>query len=331
MKGHFFKAFLGIGISVVLLVAIARMVEWSEVSRQMQHARLLPVVWVTGLWIIHFIIRAVRWSFLLPGGRSIKIRTLFDSIMLGNFATFVLPLRAGEFLRPLFLTKHSTLSFSSCFVSVVIERFFDLCMVLSMFAYVAFTIPGLPSWTRDGAFGLSTLAAGIFVFIIIGTFLPKQTLAIIRFVTGMLPHKIGDLLQKFLGDFIGGATVLKNPLSLVMIFLLTAIAWGLNVLIFGVFMDVLSLQSSWGLVLTLTVLVALAVAAPSAPGFLGVFQAGCIASFGLFQLSAETATAYSLLCHVHQFILFISYGIYLLFSYGVSFKELRTASEQADS
>lgn len=307
---------------------IARMVEWEEVGRQMHHAKLMPFVWVTALWIIHFMVRALRWRYLLPGGVTIRVRLLFDSIMLGNFATFTLPLRAGEFIRPLFLSKQSALSFSSCFVSVVIERFFDLSMVLAMFAYVAFTIPGLPSWTRDGAFGLSTLAVGIFVFIIVGTFLPKQTISLIKWATSFLPQKFGGFFEKFLGDFIGGASVLKNPLSLAKIFILTAIVWALNVAIFYTFMDVISIDSTFVMGLTLTVLVALAVAAPSAPGFLGVFQAGCIASFALFGKSAETATAYSLLNHVHQFLIIISYGIYILFAYGVSFRDLRAVEER---
>lgn len=329
LKPKAIKALVGIAISVIALAVIVRMVEWHEVLEQMKHANFMPVLWVTGLWIIHFYIRAYRWKFFLPGGRQIRLQLLFHSIMLGNFATFILPLRAGEFIRPLFLSRNTRLSFSTCFVSVIIERFFDLCTVLALFAYVTFIIPGLPSWTRDGAFGLCVLAGGIFCFIIIGTFLPDQTRALIRFFTKKLPHTIGEILEKFLGDFIGGASELKSVSSLVMIFLLTMIAWALNIAIFQLFTDVLSIQSSFSLAITLTVLVALAVAAPSAPGFLGIFQAGCIAAFSLFGLSKETATAYSLLNHANQFILFIGFGIYILLHYGISLKELRTATEKA--
>ena len=73
---------------------------------------------------------------------------------------------------------------------------------------------------------------------------------------------------------------------------------------------------------TIAVLVALAVAAPSAPGFIGVYQTGCIAGFAIFGLNKELAIAYSLVTHITQYIGIVSYGVYLLFKYQMKLGEM---------
>lgn len=79
----------------------------------------------------------------------------------------------------------------------------------------------------------------------------------------------------------------------------------------------------WMLSITLTVLVALAVAAPSAPGFIGVYQVAAVACFALFGLSAEKATAYSLLSHAQQYVLYSVIGVTILLKRGLSLRALR--------
>jgi glycosyltransferase 2 family protein len=72
-----------------------------------------------------------------------------------------------------------------------------------------------------------------------------------------------------------------------------------------------------------TVFLALAVAAPSAPGFAGVYELGCIAAFRLFGLDAAIATSYAIVSHVYQYVFIIVYGVWVLMKYGLRVGELR--------
>ena len=74
-------------------------------------------------------------------GEQVPLRRLFDAFMVGVFATFLLPFRAGEFVRPYYLKRYSHYSFLTCFVSVVVERFFDLATVLLGFAVMLVYVP----------------------------------------------------------------------------------------------------------------------------------------------------------------------------------------------
>ena len=72
---------------------------------------------------------------------------------------------------------------------------------------------------------------------------------------------------------------------------------------------------------------ALAVAAPSAPGFIGTFQFGCVfALCEIFSYGKEFAVAFSLVAHLVPFALNFFHGVYILKKRRISFKEISSAS-----
>jgi uncharacterized membrane protein YbhN (UPF0104 family) len=79
------------------------------------------------------------------------------------------------------------------------------------------------------------------------------------------------------------------------------------------------------------VFVALAIAIPSVPVFIGVFQAGCVAATGLFGYPHEAAVVYSLVIHVLSYLLFIGLGFWLLAVHDLSLFELKRAVESDDA
>jgi uncharacterized membrane protein YbhN (UPF0104 family) len=101
-----------------------------------------------------------------------------------------------------------------------------------------------------------------------------------------------------------------------------------NIVAFDYFLAVISIPSDLNLSTALTVLIALAVAAPSAPGFIGVFQVATVASFALFGVSVEKATAYSLLNHLHQYVMIVSVGGVILLRSGMKLSELSKSPHQ---
>ena len=108
-----------------------------------------------------------------------------------------------------------------------------------------------------------------------------------------------------------------------MVIFLSILVWITNILSFDLFLGVVSLPQNLTISVTLTVLVALAVAAPSAPGFIGVFQVATVAAFSLFGISKETAVTYSLLSHIHQYLLIVLLGVAVLIRTGTSLSELK--------
>lgn len=306
------KKGIGFLISLIALGVVAFSVEWSRVGKalaEMHYWALAPAVTLIALQMY---LRGVRWRYLLPSDRSVSTRTLVDSIMVGNLASSLLPLRAGEFVRPLLLSLQSSYSFPTGFVSVVIERFFDLSAVLISFGIVSLLVKDIPAWVVQGASALSVLAAGLLIFIALGALLPALIKRVTFFGLSIFPVKIRVPLENFSLNLLEGATVLRAPSRLFGVLFYSLIVWLVTFASYYSFFWLFDMPPSFMQAVVITVFIALAVAAPSAPGFIGVYQIGCIAAFTLFAVPIELATAYALISHLIQYVTTIVYGGYAL-------------------
>ena len=297
---------------------------WTEVLAAMKQVSPWPFLLALLIAFAHFILRALRWRYLLPETASPpKLKILFDSMMAGNFASYVLPLRAGEFVRPFLLSRQSSYAFPTAFVSVVIERFFDLVTVLLSFAVLLVFLPNLDPLVYKGAQALGVVAVGILVVMLVGTFLPNLLTAISSKVASYLPQKLGAGIRKFTTDFLHGLSVLRHHGNLLRVVALTAVVWGSCYLLFYTFLFAFPLTPTVLAGVAVAVITALAVAAPSAPGFIGVYQAGCIIALKAFGVSEEMAAAYGIITHLFHYAVTIGYGVILLNRYNMRMKDLQ--------
>lgn len=320
---------IGVIVSLVLLGWIAVIVDWSRVWGELARSDYAMLVPVIGVVVGHYLLRAWRWRYLLPERGAIPFANLFEGIMVGNFASYFLPLRAGEFIRPFVFARHGTHKFSVAFASVVIERFFDLSAVLISFVLVLQSVPGVPAIIHQGAVGLLVLALGLLGFILVGIFLPASAHRLVEIGVRFLPQSLRLVVKNFFFEFVDSTSVLREWRRLFMVVLLTAGVWLSCYFWFQTFMWVVQISvpqaPEYLVATTVAVIVALAVALPSSPGFLGVYQVGCVIGFGLFGVSESSAVAYALLSHVFQYLLFAGYGFYFLLRSDLSFSDLRQA------
>lgn len=326
VRSQSFQALAGCLVSVVLIGWLAVAIEWRTVWAELLRVNVWAFLPMTLVFFVHHSLRSWRWRYFLNQGREITFERLFEGLMIGNFANFVLPLRAGEFIRPFLLSRYTTVGFGSAFVSIVIERFFDLSTVLLLFGALLISVQGLPDWTLNGAFALGIVAAGIVAFIILGTFVPEQLMIVVRYFLAFLPKAIGEPLEKFVQEFLAGAKVIRDRRNFFGAVVLTTLVWYTAFLFNYVALFLLDIEANYALALAVTVIVSLAVAAPSAPGFIGIFQTGCIAAFVACGSSKELGVTYAILSHVFQYIWFIIVGVIILARNNLSWRELQVNS-----
>lgn len=324
------KFIISLILSLLVLVWVFAGIEWQQFLIELKSTNWPWLIVLTLIVFFQNLLRAWRWRFLLPkqthSSSEPSILLLYNSIMLGNFASYILPLRAGEFVRPWMLTRNANFKFAAAFSSVVIERFFDLATVLFSFGLLLFHFDNLPDLVYQGASALTFVAVSILIFICLGSFWPDFILKIITRFTNFLPIKLKNPINHFFQSLLSAVTVLHSKLSLVKILLLTLLVWVVTYFYFYVSFKLFSYPPSFLMAVGVGVMVALAVAAPSAPGFVGVYQAGCLAAFLLFGLQQEQALAYSIVTHLHQYVFVVLTGVYLLFKYNLNITKLKTDS-----
>ena len=320
---------IGLGVSIGLVSWMVFALDWAEIGDEIAQMQFLYLLPIAILLVLHFVLRAYRWRYLLPETtQRVPLVEHFNAILVGNFASYVLPLRIGEIIRPYVFSLRTEHSFPSGFVSVVIERFFDLTVVLATFGIVVMYVPNMPEWVHDGAGILSVLAAGILIFMILGALLPDRILGLTQIVLRFLPERFRDGISKFLDDFLRGAVVLADIKRLFMVTALSIAIWLSGYAFYYLFLLLFNQEGNFLAATTITVVIALAVAAPSAPGFIGVYQIACIAAFVLFGLDKEVGTAFAIVSHLIQYIFFVFYGMWVLSRYNLSLRSLRTRATE---
>lgn len=333
---------IGTAVSGGSLYLAFRGVEFDKLSEAFGNVTWWPLIPILAMWFVHYALRALRWRYLLPDaphvgdagpggeerGEPVSLRALFDSIILGNLASFILPFRLGEFIRPLILTRWSNYSFASAFASVVIERFFDLAAVLLSLACIVPLLPDLPGEAKVVALSFGALALALLVFMVGSCLVPNLVRRVVGVCARPLPRFLRDFSIRFCDDLLKGTAVVATVPRLTAIIVLTAVVWATSYAQF--YLQYMMFPEPYSVLLAVTtgVLVALAVAAPSTPGFVGVFQAGCVAAAALMQYPIPTAQAYSLLVHLLVYLLIVGAGFILLMIHDLSLGELKSAVKQ---
>ncbi len=298
---------LSIAISVGLLVYLFSNVEWGKLLNELKRVNfayfpLLAIIFVLSFWV-----RAVRWRLLLPGEPKLSTFKLCEATIVGLLATNIFPFRAGEVIRPWLLSKFQRVSFSTALASVITERAFDVVALLLFFGIVLLKIENAPKIVIAGALVLGVLVAVIVGIMILAYLMPKVVLGLGESAVRKLVHPwnepLGAKLITMGGEFIDGLKAISSYRELLLVMVYSLAIWIIFAAFYQVGLWCFGIYPSFWVGLALTVIIALAVAAPSAPGFFGVFQLGTvIALSGIYHYEEEFALGYSLVMHAFQYI-----------------------------
>lgn len=336
MKKHSAKLgiLLGILISAGLLYYVLSGLEWDVFFREIKRINLLylPVLFL--LYLLSSWIRAMRWRYLLPKQSSYSTLSLFNACVIGNVASYALPLRAGEFIRPWVLSRSKKVGFGAAFASIVTERVFDVVTMLSLLGICLSQIQDPPTLITVGAKFLSLLAGVIILVMGVAYFRSDFILRLCEQVCSLVFAKlpvVSEKIQELAKEFILGLRAISSFRELLAVFAWSWALWLEFALVYHVMILSFGESPSLWVAQVLNVIIALAIAAPSAPGFLGTFQFGCVTALhGIYHYSQEFAVAYSIFSHSIQVIFTIFVGIFSLRSEGLRFGELSASRKAAN-
>ena len=119
------KFFLGIMISIIFSFFAFKNFSINTLLLLLDKIDYSIITLAIILLLFSVYIRALRWKLLFKTN-NISIRTLFDAEMIGYFGNNIFPLRFGELLRCIIISKKYNLTKSYIFGTVILERFLDM-------------------------------------------------------------------------------------------------------------------------------------------------------------------------------------------------------------
>jgi glycosyltransferase 2 family protein len=298
---------LAIGLLALFLLHVPLADVWSRI-RRMHSGPLLAAV---GISIVNVFVRAARWHWILRPTRRIRFRPLFDATAIGFAASTVLPVRAGEVIRPLVLARRTGIPFSAAFASVVFERIVDMATILFFFALYAF-LPAFHPKPLSAAsaheflllkrFGVAA-AALLAVLLGLAAMTVARRPAVERFLGRLVrlaPERMRSRLTAASSAFLDGFSVLRDGPALVGTAIGSVVLWGtvyaMIDLLYAAFTLPLPFSSTF-VVLAITVVGLLL----PTPGGVGGFHKACQMALRIFGVGEAAATGLAIVYHLVAF------------------------------
>ncbi len=329
------RSAIGIAISVALLYWTLKDVDAGELWHVLRQSNVgwwtLAVLAATSI----FPLRAIRWRLILdPVAPGIPLGMLWRSIAVGMMVNNLVPARAGEFARAYALTRETPkVGFAASFASLAVDRVFDAVVLLLLLIIGMFELPAaqdtivagqpLSNWVGWGTIGMAVMVGALYMVVVF----PARIISLYEAFSRRVAPRFEARGRDALLAFAAGLSVLRSPRRFGAVLFWTIVHWVMNALAFWFGFKAVGIGVSMFGAFVVQGLLAIGVAAPSSPGFFGVFEAIARISLGMYGIPEDQAVAWGLGYHILTFIPITLVGLYYFAKLDLRFGDLRKASD----
>jgi len=315
------KYFLGVFISVTGLYYAFRQVNFWELWISIKNVNIILILLAVFILVLSNVIRAWRWQILVKPIKDVSFDPAFSSIMIGYFGNSVLPFRMGEFLRAYVVADKTSLTASTAFGTIVIERMLDF-VGLSVVMLLIMTVYPLESIGGSIIIGVIVLSLTAFIFILLfgGS---KSTLLVKIEKSSLLKMGLLRKILLLLKNFLDGATTIRatNKLG---VLLYTLIIWIMYYCSTYLATIATGIELEWFGFGVLLISTTLAISVPAAPGYVGTYHAAAVYILtNLFDVGRIDAQAAAIILHAVGTIPIVIIGAGYFLNSSVNFKDIK--------
>jgi hypothetical protein len=277
--------------------------------------------------IAYFVFRAGRWHYLVAPlansgagpGNEIGLRTTLPVSIAGTMWIMVLPLRLGEFARPLFLAQKSKISVSQALGTVAIERVVDGLFVCALFFA---SLPLLPEVHGEQAAAVERLrslgllaSGGLFALLVVLLAMalsPMRVGRLVRATLGRVIPPLADKLEALARGVAEGLAALPSIGPLLKFLAGTVAYWAANALGTWLLARGCGLDISFPAALAMMSVLGISLLIPGGPGQFGIFHYGMILGLSMFVSDAvvrEQGSVFIFWMFVTQLSMGVALGI----------------------
>lgn len=321
---------VGLGISAVLIWLALRGLKLDEVLQALRTADFLWIIPGVAIYFVAVWARAWRWHYLLRPLKRIPTSTMFPVVAIGYMGNNIYPARAGEILRAYVLRREQDVPVSASLATIIVERALDGVVML---AFVFLNLRRLAEVAGDSQFagsiqslavwGAVGFAVALTAFLLMA-FFPVITLKIVAWILDRLtPVRIRQPALSLAEKFLGGLASLRSPIDVGMVLATSIVIWLLETGKYWFVMYAFHFQVSFFALMLMNGIVNLATTIPSAPGYIGTFDAPGIAVLEAFGVPSGTAAGYTLVLHAALWLPITLLGAYYMTRRSISWQSVQ--------
>jgi len=329
---------VGLALSGGFLYLALRGLGIRDIWEPLKTARYWWLIPGVGVYFIGVWVRSWRWHYLLRPVKSISTPKIFPIVAIGYMGNNIYPARAGEILRAVILKRKEDISISASLATIVVERVFDGVVMLG---FVFLNLPELATLTGASGFigNIQTLAlwgAAAFlgvlgVFLVAAMFPTQAEIVIMKLIQVLVPEKFREKTNKIVLRFLNGLESLRSPREAVMVLLTSIVIWLLETGKYWFVMQAFNFEVSFFALMLMNGIVNLATTIPSAPGYVGTFDAPGIAVLIAYGVEQGIAAGYTLVLHAALWLPITLLGAYFMLREGIRWQAGVVLDSKTDS
>ena len=282
-------------------------------------------------------IRAFRWQYLLEPLGNATFANAFRATAVGFAASSVLPARAGEVIRPYFLSRHEPMSATGAFATIILERLLDTVTVLVQLAAFVLLFGSAASaanpvafsavkWAGASAAVISVVALAV-LFVLAGD--PARFARAMTRLEHVVPSALAGLIARVVEKFARGLGIIRRPSRLLAALALSVPLWlSIDLGIWAVAMAFGFAVPFTGSFLILAFLV-IGVAVPT-PGAIGGFhEAFRLAATTFYAAPDDAAVGAAIVLHAFSVGPALLLGLFFAADAGLNLSRMRQIADAA--
>lgn len=331
------KTVLGLAVAAALLWWLFRDIDPGEVWSHIRNADFLLLLVSATIAMGAFAVRAVRWRFFLaPAQPESPFASRFAAVCVGFMANNLLPSgRVGELGRAYAYSRLEPVPVTTAFATLVVERLLDGVTILALL-FVAVASPSFPTDTLPEEFvtgirGVALVLAAVLGASVLLVAFPRASVKVCgRTADRLLPSRLATGLVKVIEGVVQGLASMRGWRHMIPALLWSFGVWILQSLSFWVGFLAFGIHLPFASALLTNAAIAVAVALPAAPGYVGTFQFGAsLALVGVYGVEEALAISFALGWHLVNFFPITLAGLWYARRLEISLKDFRGRGRDA--
>ncbi len=323
------KTLLGLAVVAVLLWWLFRDADLGEVWATIRTANPFLLLATCVVAMAGFAARAARWRFLLaPAQSHSPYRSRFAAVCVGFMANNLLPSgRVGELGRAYAYSRLEPVSTATAFATLIVERLLDGVAVFALLviAVLSATFPAesLPEVLVAGIQGVTLVLGLVLVGALAVVAFPARSVGLCRAVaTRILPQRLAAGFDGIFQGIVAGLASMRGWRHIVPALLWSFVVWIIQSLSFWIGFAAFGIDLPFAAALFTNAAIAVAVAVPAPPGYLGTFQLGAsVALVEVYAVAEEAALGFAVGWHFVNFFPVTLAGLWYARRIGITFRD----------
>ncbi|HRQ37719.1 MAG TPA: lysylphosphatidylglycerol synthase transmembrane domain-containing protein [Chloroflexota bacterium] len=311
-------AWVSILLTIILLLAgvwyLVSRVSLAEMAQALTAANPWLIATALAVMIITLLLKAWRWQLMFPPRHQAPpLPPFFWAMLLGAYINTLIPfLRLGELARIVAIDRGAGIKKTQALATLVLEKTLELLM-LGLTVLVVITAVTLPPSLNQTTTTLTVSAAALIILLLL-YLIAAQTELVIRVMEAMfghLPAVLGQRLSRWTVSGLAGLAALRSRRLALLLLALSALIAACSVATPLLLLWAFHLPFGWVEAAIINIAIMVALAPPSTPGKIGVFDG--VVAFLLLQFgynNEAVIASYTIVYHLVVVLPLILLGSY---------------------